>query len=70
MTLGDGMASEFMISKTGVKVIQYTSYGSKYDPTNTIFAIEDESLKKIVYFFNRFDIGYNLSLEDFNFLRN
>ena len=70
MTLGDGMASEFMISKTGVKVIQYTSYGSKYDPTNTIFAIEDESLKKIVHFFNRFDIGYNLSLEDFNFLRN
>ena len=70
ITFGDMMASEFSITKDGVSVIQDTSYGSKYDPTNTIFAIEDESLKKLVDFFNRFNIGVNLSLEDFNFLRN
>ena len=64
------MASEFSITKDGIHVIQDTSYGSKYDPTNTIFAIEDESLEKIVNFFNRFNIGVNLKLEDFNFLRN
>jgi hypothetical protein len=70
ITFGDMMASEFSITKNGISVIQGTSYGSKYDPTNTLFAIEDESLKKLVDFFNRFNIGVNLSLEDFNFLRN
>ncbi len=69
ITFGDMMASEFTISKNGIQIIQDTSYGSKYDPTNTLFAIEDESLKKLVDFFNRFNIGVNLSLEDFNFLR-
>lgn len=70
ITFGDMMASEFSISKDGIHIIQYTSYGSKFDPTNTIFAIEDESLEKLVNFFNRFNTGVNLNLEDFNFLRN
>ena len=70
MRIEDKIKRSLSITKNGISVIQGTSYGSKYDPTNTIFAIEDESLKKLVDFFNRFNIGVNLSLEDFNFLRN
>lgn len=69
ITFGDMMASEFTISKDGITIIQDTSYGSKFDPTNTLFAIEDESLQKLVDFFNRFNIGIKLDITDFNFLR-
>lgn len=69
ITFGDMMASEFSISRKGVHVIQDTSYNSKFDPTHTIFAIEDKSLQKLVDFFNRFNIGVNLDITDFNFLR-
>ena len=69
ITFGDMMACEFSISKNGIKLIQNTTYGSKFDPTNTVFAIEEESLIKLIEFFNRFNIGKDLSLEDFHFLR-
>lgn len=70
ITFGDEMASEFTISKNGVIVYQDTTYSSKFDPSNTLFAIEDNSLQKLVDFFNRFNIGINISLKDLNFLRN
>ena len=35
-----------------IKVIQYTSYGSKFDPTNTPFAFTEESLNDLINFLN------------------
>lgn len=81
ITFGDEMACEFSIDGGyGVKCYQNTTYGSKFDPSNTIFAIEDESLQQLVDFFNRFNIDNperektdknlgNLTISDFNFLR-
>lgn len=70
ITFGDEMACEFIIDKSGIKLLQDTTYGSKFDPSNTLFAIEDNDLKKLVDFFNRFNHGINISLEDLDFLRN
>lgn len=70
ITFGDMMAAEFSLSRDGIHIIQDTSYGSKFDPTNTLFAIEDKSLQRLVYFFNRFNIDGKFTIEDFNFLRN
>lgn len=70
ITFGDEMACEFSIDKNGVKLLQDTTYGSKFDPSNTLFAIEDTDLIKLVEFFNRFNHGINISLEDLDFLRN
>lgn len=70
ITFGDEMACEFTIDKiNGVKLFQDTTYGSKFDPSNTIFALSDESLKKFVDFLNRFNHGVNLKLDDFKFLK-
>lgn len=69
ITFGDEMASEFTITKNGVDILQHTTFGSKFDPSNTLFAIGDDSLKKLVDFFNRFNHGVKLSLSDFYFLR-
>jgi len=70
ITFGDEMACEFSIDKEGVKLIQDTTYRSKFDPTNTLFAIEDKDLENLVEFFNRFNNGIKISLEDLDFLRN
>lgn len=68
ITWGDAMACEFYIeSPDKVGVIQYTSYDSKMDPSNTIFALEDESLESLVGFINRFD-GFRVDASQFNFL--
>lgn len=69
ITFGDEMACEFAIDKNGVKLFQDTTYGSKFDPSNTLFAIEESDLKKLVEFFNRFNHGIKISLEDLDFLR-
>ena len=70
ITFGDQMACEFTIDKQdGVKMFQDTTYGSKFDTTNTLFALSDESLKQLVDFLNRFNHGVNLKLEDFHFLK-
>lgn len=82
ITFGDEMACEFTIDeKSGVNCFQQTSYGSKFDQSNTLFAFEDSNVRQLVAFFNRFgfrlsgrktpttDLG-NLEIEDFNFLRN
>lgn len=69
ITYGDLMACEFSIDKKeGLKLIQNTTYGSKFDPSDTVFAFDDESLKKFVIFLNRFNHGVVLTLDDFKFL--
>ena len=68
ITWGDAMACEFYTeSPSKVGVIQYTSFRSKTDPSNTIFALDDDSLKAFVDFLNRFD-GFRLEVGQFNFL--
>ena len=68
ITWGDAMACEFYIeSPSGVEVIEYTSFRSKTDPSNTIFALDDNSLKLFVDFLNRFD-GFKLDVSQFTFL--
>jgi hypothetical protein len=68
ITLGDAMVCEFSLeSPNKVNVIEYTSWGSKTDTSNTVFALQDESLKKFVNFINLFD-GFSLDVSDFKFL--
>jgi len=68
ITWGDAMACEFYIeSPNKVGVIEYTSFRSKTDPSNTVFAFEEKSLNSFVDFLNRFD-GFKLNVSQFNFL--
>ena len=69
ITFGDEMACEFTIDKiNGLRVFQDTTYGSKFDPSNTVFALTEDSLKSLVEFLNRFNHGVVLTLDDFKFL--
>lgn len=68
ITFGDAVVSEFYIeSPSNVGIIQYTSYHSKFDRSNTVFALEDDSLDQFISFLNKFD-SINVKREDFNFL--
>lgn len=68
ITYGDLVVSEFSITSPDiVNVIQYTSYHSKFDPSNTVFAFDEESISKIIEFLNKFNT-INVSREQFNFL--
>ena len=68
MTWGDAMACEFYIeSPDKVGVTQYTSYRSKTDPSNTVFALEDESLESLVGFINKLD-GFRVDASQLSFL--
>lgn len=67
ITYGDAMASEFQIQGDKLNVIQYTSFKSKFDPSNTVFAFDDDSLNQFIEFLNQFD-GTKVSREQFNFL--
>lgn len=68
MTWGDAMACEFYVdSPSKVGVIEYTSFRSKTDPSNTIFALDNKSLKDFVDFLNKFD-GFKLDVSQFKFL--
>lgn len=68
ITWGDSMACEFYIeSPSKVGVIEYTSFKSKTDPSNTVFALDDKSLKEFIDFLNRFD-GFKLNVNQFTFL--
>ena len=68
VTWGDAMACEFYIeAPSKVGVIEYTSYGSKTDPSNTVFGLEDECLGEFVNFLNRFD-GVRVTVDQFTFL--
>jgi hypothetical protein len=68
ITWGEAMACEFYIeSPSKVGVTEYTSFRSKTDPSNTIFAIDNNSLKEFVDFLNKFD-GFKLDVSQFKFL--
>jgi hypothetical protein len=68
ITYGDAMTCEFSVEAPNkIKVIEYTSYHSKFDRSNTVFALVDESLQSFINFLNRFE-GMKLKKEDFKFL--
>jgi len=68
ITYGDSMACEFSVEAPNkIKVVEYTSYHSKFDPSNTVFALVDDSLQSFINFLNRFE-GMKLKKEDFKFL--
>jgi hypothetical protein len=68
ITYGDFMACEFSVEAPNkIKVIEYTSYHSKFDPSNTVFGLDDDSLESFVKFLNMFS-GMELKKEDFKFL--
>jgi hypothetical protein len=68
ITYGDLMACEFSLEAPNkINVLQYTSYHSKFDPSNTSFALEDKSLDAFIEFLNRFN-GVKISREDTKFL--
>ena len=70
ITLGDAMVSEFtLITPNTVKVTEYTSFHSKTDPSNTVFAFTDQSLSELVKTFNQLD-GFKFTVDDFKFLDN
>lgn len=66
ISYGDTYVSQFVIRKPGnVKVVHYTGINSLYDK-DTKFSFDDKTLKSLIRFFNCF--GYNLNLNDFDFL--
>ena len=68
ITWGEAMACEFYVdSPSKVGVTEYTSFRSKTDPSNTIFALDTNSLKEFVDFLNKFD-GFKLDVSQFKFL--
>jgi hypothetical protein len=68
ITYGDDMACEFTVeSPNKIKVVEYTSHHSKFDPSNTVFALVDDSLQSFINFLNRFE-GMKLKKEYFKFL--
>ena len=68
ITYGDLMACEFTVEPPNkVKVVEYTSYHSKFDPSNTVFGLADDSLQSFINFLNKFS-GVQLKKEDFKFL--
>jgi hypothetical protein len=69
ITHGDQVVSDFTIEPPNkVNVVQYTSYHSKFDPSNTVFALDDSSLQGFVNYLNAFNHGLSLSVNDFKFL--
>jgi hypothetical protein len=68
ITWGDEVVSEFSIEPPNkISVIEYTSYHSKFDPSNTVFAFDDDSLLSITKFLNHFE-GIDIKVSDLNFL--
>jgi hypothetical protein len=66
ITYGDAMMSEFCLEKPNkVSVTHYNGINSLYDP-KTKFSFDDESLKELIIFFNRF--GFETTSNDFKFL--
>jgi len=69
ITYGDLMVSEFTINAPNkITVGQSTSYGSKFDPSNTEFALDSNAIHSLINYFNAFDHGIHLTFDDLNFL--
>lgn len=68
VSYGDVVSCEFScVPPNKVDIIQYTSYGSKWDPSNTVFAFSKKSIQDLCYFINTID-GFSLTSNDFYFL--
>ena len=69
ITHGDEVVCSFYIipPNTSQSTLS-TSFNSKFDPSNTIFALDDESINGMVNFFNKID-GFKLTSENFTFLK-
>ncbi len=71
---GELTASQFKIeSPNEVGVIVYTSLHSKDDPSNTIFALDNESLESFCNYINRWEdsqgnLIFQIEREDLNFM--
>jgi hypothetical protein len=66
---GDLVACEFSVTAPGrVDVIEDTTYGSKFDPSDTVFALGDETIGELVRFINEVD-GFRVSEDQLSFLR-
>lgn len=66
---GDLTASQFKIeSPNKIDVIRYTSLHSKDDTSNTIFALDDESLQAFCNYINRWDHGIHIDRKDLKFM--
>lgn len=66
---GDLTACQFSIEKPNkVDVIRYTSLHSIDDTSNTIFALDDNSIQKLCNYFNKWDPSFRVSPEDFKFI--
>ena len=66
---GDLTACQFSIEAPNkVDVIRYTSLHSKDDPSNTVFALDDESLQSFCNFINRWDHDIHINREDLKFM--
>lgn len=65
---GDFLSCSFTIAPPNkVKVINYTSYHSKFDPSDTVFAFSDETIQSLCDFINMIQ-GFVVSPNDFKFL--
>lgn len=68
ITYGDLMTCEFSLEAPNkINVLQYTSYHSKFDPSNTVFALTDKSLDEFIGFLNHFG-KIKLTRDDMKFL--
>jgi hypothetical protein len=69
ITYGDLMVCEFSINAPNkINVVQDTSFNSKFDTSNTEFAFDNNSLQGLLNYFNAFEHGIHLSIEDLKFL--
>lgn len=70
ITLGDFVVSEFRLEcPNKISVIQHMTYGTKFCKDCPIFAFTDESIQKLVSFFNHIN-GIKLTEYDLRFLNN
>ena len=68
ITYGDAMMFSFKISPSNlVKVGHYNGYGSKFDP-NYQFYFQEGSIQDLIKLFQKFDFGFELKRDQFNFL--
>ena len=65
LSYGDAMMFEFKVKKSNVDVFHYNGFSSKFDPDYK-FSFKEESIQKLIEFFNRFEFG--LERNQFNFL--
>ncbi len=65
---GDLVACEFTVLAPGqVDVVEDTSYGSKFDPSNTVFSLSDETIESLLGFINQVD-GFRVTKDKLDFL--